>query len=57
MGLFNLLFGSREDSDDEDDNGDDDGHGIFSSVFRNPGDTTEDEDPAFGNYKEKDWYD
>ena len=56
MGWFSWLFGSNDDSDDYDEN-DDDGHGAFSSVFGNPGDTTEDEDLASGNYKEKDWYD
>jgi len=56
MGLFSFLFGSQDESDDHDEE-DDDGHGVFTSLFGNPGDTTEDEDLASGNYKEKDWYD
>ncbi len=55
MGLLDLLFGSNDDSKDNDEDRDDDG--MFTSVFGNPGDTTEDEDLASGNYKEKDWYD
>ncbi len=56
MSLFSLLFGS-DDAPDDCDEDDDDGHGLFASIFGNPGDTTEDEDVASGNYKEKDWYD
>ena len=58
MGLFNFLFGSKDDSEDKDDKGEErDDDGMFTSIFGNPGDTTADEDIARGNYKEKDWYD
>jgi hypothetical protein len=56
MGIFSFLFGSSNDSTENDEDRDDD-DGLFSSMFGNPGDTTEDEDHSSGNYKEKDWYD
>ena len=56
MGLFSFLFETHDESDDYDQD-DDDRHDVFTSLFGNPGDTSEDEDLASGNYKEKHWYD
>jgi hypothetical protein len=53
MGLFSFLFGSDDDSRDEEDHDE----GSFSRIFGSPGSSSRDDDLASGNYKENDWYD
>ncbi len=54
MGLFSFLFGSDDDSRDDDTVHDKDS---FSNIFGSPDSSCKDDDLASGNYKENDWYD
>jgi hypothetical protein len=54
MGLFSFLFGTDDDSRDDDTDHDKDS---FSNIFGSPDSSCKDDDLASGNYKENDWYD